>query len=124
MPWIARRASEHQVLTACAGHRAASSTSLFPFSNSAPTLMMLSFVLGLGLGASQPMVLSLLHTHAPPGRMGEAAGVRMSLVQSMAVAVPLAFGALGSDDRPHAGVLVGGRSCLADRRSPAPASGD
>ncbi len=58
--------------------------------------MALSFALGLGLGMSQPMVMSLLHTHAPPGRMGEAAGVRMSLVQSMAVAVPLAFGALGA----------------------------
>jgi MFS family permease len=57
---------------------------------------MLSFSLGLGLGASQPMVLSLLHTHAPPGRMGEAAGVRMALVQSMAAAVPLTFGALGA----------------------------
>jgi hypothetical protein len=42
------------------------------------------------------MVMSLLHTHAPPGRMGEAAGVRMSLVQSMSVAVPLVFGALGA----------------------------
>ena len=28
--------------------------------------------------------------------MGEAAGVRMSLVNSMAVAVPLAFGAMGA----------------------------
>jgi hypothetical protein len=28
--------------------------------------------------------------------MGEAAGVRMSVVQSMAVAVPLVFGALGA----------------------------
>ncbi len=58
--------------------------------------MALSFSLGLGLGMSQPMVMSLLHSHAPPGRMGEAAGVRMSLVQSMSVAVPLAFGALGA----------------------------
>jgi hypothetical protein len=42
------------------------------------------------------MVMALLHTHAPPGRMGEAAGVRMSLVNTMAFAVPLAFGALGT----------------------------
>ena len=69
---------------------------LFPFSHDARTLMVLSFCLGLGLGMSQPMVMSLLHTHAPPGRMGEAAGVRMSLVQAMAVAVPLTFGALGA----------------------------
>jgi len=59
-------------------------------------LMALSFSLGLGLGMSQPMVMSLLHSHAPPGRMGEAAGVRMSLVQTMSVCVPLAFGALGA----------------------------
>ena len=61
------------------------------------------------------MVMSLLHTHAPPGRMGEAAGVRMSLVQAMAVAVPLTFGDARRDDRPHAGVLVG-RRVPRDRR--------
>jgi MFS family permease len=67
----------------------------FPFSRSVATLMSLSFCLGLGLGAGQPMVMSLLHSHAPPGRMGEAAGVRMSLINSMAFAVPLVFGAVG-----------------------------
>ena len=95
MPWIVRRASEHQVLTLSLVIGGAVYC-LLPFSHSAPTLMALSFCLGLGLGMSQPMVMSLLHTHAPPGRMGEAAGVRMSLVQAMAVTVPLAFGALGS----------------------------
>jgi MFS family permease len=95
MRWIVRRASEHQVLT-LALVIAGVVYLMFPFSHSAPTLMALSFCLGLGLGMSQPMVMSLLHTHAPPGRMGEAAGVRMSLVQAMAVAVPLAFGALGA----------------------------
>jgi MFS family permease len=69
---------------------------LFPFVHTAPALMAMSFTLGLGLGMSQPMVMSLLHSHAPPGRMGEAAGVRMSLVQSMACGVPLVFGALGA----------------------------
>jgi MFS family permease len=95
MRWIVRRFSEHQVLT-IAMVVAGIVYLLFPFSHSAPTLMALSFSLGLGLGMSQPMVMSLLHSHAPPGRMGEAAGVRMSLVQSMSVAVPLAFGALGA----------------------------
>ena len=56
----------------------------------------LSFVLGLGLGTGQPMVMSLLHAHAPPGRVGEAVGIRMSIVQTSAVAVPLLFGALGT----------------------------
>ena len=94
MRWIVRRFSEHEVLT-IALLMAGIVYMLFPFSDGASTLMALSFALGLGLGMSQPMVMSLLHTHAPPGRMGEAAGVRMSLVQSMAVAVPLTFGALG-----------------------------
>ncbi len=93
--WIIRQFTEHQVLT-LALFIAAIVYAALPFSHDATTLMALSFCLGLGLGMSQPMVMSLLHSHAPPGRMGEAAGVRMSLVQSMAVAVPLAFGTLGA----------------------------
>ena len=95
MRWIVRRYSEHQVLT-IALFVAGVAYFVFPFVHTAPALMCLSFTLGLGLGMSQPMVMSLLHTHAPPGRMGEAAGVRMSLVQSMSCAVPLVFGALGA----------------------------
>jgi MFS family permease len=95
MRWIVRRFTEHQVLT-LALFIAAIVYLAFPLSTTAPTLMALSFALGLGLGVGQPMVMALLHRHAPPGRMGEAAGVRMSLVQSMAVAVPLTFGALGA----------------------------
>ena len=95
MRWIVGRFTEYQVLT-IAMVIAGVVYLLFPFSHSALTLMALSFSLGLGLGMGQPMVMSLLHSHAPPGRMGEAAGVRMSLVQSMSVAVPLAFGALGA----------------------------
>lgn len=94
MPAIARRVSEHGVLTSALYVGAIVYLAL-PFSRNAGTLMGLSFCLGLGLGAGQPMVMSLLHSHAPPGRMGEAAGVRMSLINSMAVAVPLVFGAVG-----------------------------
>lgn len=94
MPVIARRVSEHRVLTS-ALYIGAAVYLAFPFSRSVATLMCLSFCLGLGLGAGQPMVMAVLHSHAPPGRMGEAAGVRMSLINSMAVAVPLVFGAVG-----------------------------
>ncbi len=90
-----RRRSEHQVLT-IALFVAGVVYLAFPFATTAWTLAVLSFVLGLGLGSGQPMVMSLLHTHAPAGRIGEAVGVRMSLVQTMAVAVPLLFGALGT----------------------------
>lgn len=94
MPLIARRIPEHRVLTS-ALYLAAFVYLLIPFSRNVPTLMLLSFCLGLGLGVGQPMVMALLHSLAPPGRMGEAAGVRMSLINSMAVAVPLVFGAVG-----------------------------
>ena len=95
IPRIARRMPEQQVLTV-ALFVAGAVYLLFPLAQSAPALLALSFCLGLGLGSGQPMVMALLHTHAPPGRMGEAAGVRMSLVNTMAFAVPLVFGALGS----------------------------
>jgi MFS family permease len=95
MPVLARYATEHQVLTSSL-FVAAAVYLAFPLVERPGALMALSFVLGLGVGSGQPMVLSLLHTHAPPGRMGEAAGVRMSLVNAMAVGVPLAFGALGA----------------------------
>jgi MFS family permease len=89
-----RRLTENQVLT-WALFVAGFVFLAFPFMRSVGTLMALSFCLGLGLGVGQPMVMAVLHSHAPPGRMGEAAGVRMSLVNSMAVAVPLLFGAIG-----------------------------
>jgi len=95
MPWVASHVAETSVL-AGALIVAAVAYAGFPFATGAPTLAALSFMLGLGLGSGQPMVMALLATRAPPGRMGEAAGLRMSLVQTSAVAVPLAFGAIGS----------------------------
>jgi len=59
-------------------------------------LMTVSFTLGLALGSGQPMVMSLLHGLAPAGRMGEAVGVRMSIINASTFAVPLLFGAIGS----------------------------
>jgi predicted MFS family arabinose efflux permease len=95
MPRIARSFTEFQVLTA-ALFIAAATYALFPFVASAAALMALSFALGLALGSAQPMVMSLLHSIAPAGRMGEAAGVRMSIINASTFAVPLLFGAVGS----------------------------
>jgi MFS family permease len=95
IPWIGRHTNEAKMLTvALVG--AGAVYLAFPFLTSATTLGALSFVLGLALGSGQPVVLSLLHANAPPGRVGETVGMRMSLMQTMAVAVPLVFGALGS----------------------------
>ena len=95
MPWIARRFAEFEVLTA-ALFVAGAAYALFPFVGSVGALMALSFTLGLALGSGQPMVMSLLHGLAPAGRMGEAAGLRMSIINASTFAVPLIFGAIGS----------------------------
>ncbi len=95
MPKIAKRFSEFEVLTA-ALFVAGAAFALFPFVEQVGVLMTLSFTLGLALGSGQPMVMSLLYSLAPVGRMGEAAGVRMTIVNASTFAMPLLFGAVGS----------------------------
>jgi MFS family permease len=67
----------------------------YPFFDQLEALFILSFVLGLGLGVSQPMTMSILARVAPPERLGEATGLRLTLVFGTQTALPLAFGALG-----------------------------
>jgi predicted MFS family arabinose efflux permease len=69
---------------------------LFPFAQSVPPLLLLSFVLGLGLGSAQPVIMSLLYAASPPGRQGEAVGVRTSLLNGSHTLIPLASGAASS----------------------------
>jgi predicted MFS family arabinose efflux permease len=95
MPRIARRFSEFEVLTT-ALFVAGAAYALFPFVEQVGTLMLLSFVLGLALGSGQPMVMSLLYSMAPAGRIGEAAGVRMTIVNASSFVMPLLFGGVGS----------------------------
>jgi MFS family permease len=92
---ISRRFHEWQVLNGVMFLTGATYL-LFPFAIDAWQLMLLSFVLGLGLGAAQPMVMSVMHRTTPEGRVGEALGIRTTLMNSLQVAMPLAFGALGA----------------------------
>ena len=69
---------------------------MFPLFTSVPLLVALSCVLGLGLGCSQPMVMALLYNTSPPGRQGEAVGVRTTVMNASSTVLPLAFGALGA----------------------------
>jgi MFS family permease len=95
LPVLFRRMGEWQVLSLGLAS-AALSFALFPFLATVPTLMALSFILGLGLGATQPMVLSLIHKVAPTGRTGEAIGLRTSLLNASQVFLPLIFGAFSA----------------------------
>ncbi|MGP1678184.1 MAG: MFS transporter [Burkholderiales bacterium] len=95
LPLLIRRVRPWQVITAALLISAASYC-LFPLFTSVPLLMALSCALGIGLGCSQPMVMSLLYNTSPPGRQGEALGVRTTVMNASATALPLAFGALGA----------------------------
>jgi len=66
------------------------------FANSVGMMMALMFLLGLGLGAPQPMILTLLHESAPAGRAGEALGLRTTLINGSQTVMPLIFGAVGA----------------------------
>lgn len=68
---------------------------LYPFSASMLAMVVLSFALGLGLGASQPMVMVVMHHASPPERIGEAAGLRMTLINGTQTFLPSGFGAVG-----------------------------
>lgn len=69
---------------------------VFPLVTTVPVLIAFAFILGIGLGGTQPMIMALLYEHAPPGRGGEAVGVRTVLLNFSQAGIPLLFGALGA----------------------------
>ena len=69
---------------------------VFPFFQLLPVLMVIAFLLGIGLGGAQPMIMSLVTTHAPADRVGEAVGLRTLLLNVSQTVIPLLFGALGA----------------------------
>ncbi|MFT3802737.1 MAG: MFS transporter [Burkholderiaceae bacterium] len=93
LPGLARRLSEWPlILTAMV--TAALVYAVYPFLPGFGAMLTMSFVLGLGLGLSQPLVLTVLHRVTPAGRVGEAAGLRLMLVNCTQTCLPTAFGAI------------------------------
>jgi predicted MFS family arabinose efflux permease len=68
----------------------------FPLVSGVPLLIALAFVLGAGLGGTQPLLMALFYAKAPPGRGAEVLSVRTWLINVSQTSVPLAFGALGA----------------------------
>ena len=93
MPFLVRRIRQW-VLIASAMAVAGTAYLMFPLVETVPLLIALSFVLGLGLGSAQPIIMSLLYEASPPGRQGEAVGLRTSLLNGSHTLIPLASGAL------------------------------
>ena len=69
---------------------------VFPLVHTVPVLMFFAFILGIGLGGMQPVIMTLLYSNAPSGRSGEAIGLRTLLITTGHSGMPLMFGALGA----------------------------
>ena len=93
MPVLIRRVSQWRIITASLAV-AGTSYLLFPLVASAPLLMAISFMLGMGLGCAQPVIMSLLYEAAPEGRQGEAVGIRTTMINASQTLIPLSSGAL------------------------------
>jgi predicted MFS family arabinose efflux permease len=95
MPFFVHRIRPWTMLAMSLGI-AAVSYALVPFTQNVAVMMALMFLLGLGLGAPQPMILTLLHESAPAGRAGEALGLRTTMINTSQTVMPLIFGAAGA----------------------------
>lgn len=67
-----------------------------PFSQLPAVLMVLSFIIGLGVGCGQPLSMTLAYNASPPGRSAEGIAMRLAVSYGAHVFIPTAFGALGA----------------------------
>lgn len=95
IPILIKRYTEQKIL-AWSLVAAAAAFVAIPFFTGAVALCIVCFLLGLGMGLGQPLGVILTYNASPPGRAGEALGLRIAINNSMHVAVPSAFGAIGS----------------------------
>lgn len=68
---------------------------VYPAMQSPWTMGMCSVVLGLALGAVQPMIMSTLHQITPHAQHGQALGLRLMSINLSSVVMPLLFGTAG-----------------------------
>ena len=95
IPLLAHRLGPPQVLSA-AMLLTAAVFAAYPFASNAALMALCALVLGLALGAVQPMVMSTLHHITPPGRHGEVIALRSMVVNLSSTVMPLIFGLVGS----------------------------
>ncbi len=95
LPALAKRTSEAEILV-YGIFIAAFAFVLFPFFVNPWLLAMVAFILGVGVGAGQPMSMSLIYALAPAGRTSEAAGLRVMVNNVAHLCIPLFFGSVGA----------------------------
>ena len=95
LPWLSKHMRDW-VMIAASMVIACVSYALFPLVSTVPLLAAIAFLLGLGLGATQPSIMSLLYATAPEGRAAEAVGVRSVVLNASTTVLPLAFGGVSA----------------------------
>jgi MFS family permease len=105
MPTLVKRWSADTVLL-CAMFVGGAAYLVFPAFDHALLLGVVAFLLGLGLGCSQPLTLMLIYDRAPAGRSGEALGMRLTINNLMHILIPLFFGGIGSLSNSSAAVFL------------------
>ena len=95
IPVLAHRLSESQVLVGamlCTGAVFA----VYPLVRSAWVMALCAALLGLALGAVQPMIMTTLHQLTPHERHGEAIALRSMTINFSSAVMPLVFGLAGA----------------------------
>ena len=95
LPWLSRHVRDWPLITATFAI-ACVAYALFPTVQTVPLLAAIAFMLGLGLGSTQPSIMSLIYATAPAGRAAEAVGVRTVVLNTSQTFLPLLFGAVGA----------------------------
>ncbi len=117
IPLLAHRLSEVVVLR-CAMLLTGMVFALYPFAATPWLMGGCALMLGLTLGAVQPMIMSTLHHLTPANRHGEAIAFRSMAINFSSSVMPLVFGAAGTALGPGVlfwamGAAVGGGSWAA-----------
>jgi len=117
IPLLAHRLRESHVLVG-AMLTCATVFAVYPFAHSSWVMGCCAVVLGLALGAVQPMVMTTLHQLTPAARHGEAIALRSMAINLSSAVMPLGFGLAGATLGASAlfwlmGVVVGAGSLAA-----------
>jgi MFS family permease len=95
IPLLAHRLSERHVLLG-AMNIVALGLFVYPWTRGALSMTACAVVLGLALGASQPMVMTALHRITPAARHGQAIALRSMVLNSSSALMPLGFAGAGA----------------------------
>ena len=75
---------------------AAAAFAVFPLFRSAYALMAAAFTIGIGVGVTQPLLMSVSYERSPAGRAGEVTGLRLTVNNMARISMPVLCGAIGA----------------------------